>query len=113
MIGFELPIIVGLIAVGAAILERGYKTFLEKRKEDPELKFDGAYLLNILVSTGTSVTIVTGVLPAVITELTGQSTVPVTIGSILLNFVLGYAVTYRILDALNNSTSNKIAIANQ
>lgn len=106
----QIPIIIGLVGVGIAILQRAYKSFLDKKAVEPELKFNGAYLLNALISTGAGVSIVTAVIPAVINELTGQSSIPITIGSIFLNFVSGYALTYTILDTLNNSTSKTIAI---
>jgi hypothetical protein len=106
--GIELPILIGLAAVVVAVLERGYKTFLEKKAVDPELKFNGAYLLNILITGGAMVVIVTVVVPAVITEIQSNPDQAVTLGSALLNFILGYAVTYRVLDGLNTSTATKI-----
>ena len=110
MFGIEIPIIIGLVAVGVAVLERSYKTFLEKKAVDPELKFNGAYLLNALISTGIGVSIVTAVIPAVLAEISNAPSVPLTLGAVIMNFILGYAATYRILDAFNNSTSKAIAV---
>lgn len=109
----SIPIIVGLVAVVAAVLERAYKTFLEKRVEDPKLQFSPAYLLNALISSGIGVAVVTAVIPALITELTGSQTLPVTLASIIVNFTLGYAITYRFLDGLNNSTSKQLEVQEQ
>ncbi len=106
----SIPIIVGLVAVVAAVLERAYKTFLEKRVEDPKLQFSPAYLLNALISSGVGVAIVTAVIPTLITELTGSESLPITLASIVINFSLGYAITYRFLDGLNNSTSKQIQV---
>lgn len=106
----QIPIIIGLVGVGIAILQRAYKSFLDKKAVEPNLKFDGAYMLNALISTGAGVSIVTAVIPSVINELTGSESIPITLGSIFLNFVSGYALTYTILDTLNNSTSKTIAI---
>jgi len=109
----EIPLVIGLIGVAFAILERGYKTFLEAKKTDPAIKFDAAYMLNLLISTGVGTALVTAVIPTLVTQISGQTTseIPVTVGAILLNFILGYSVTYRILDALNNSTDKKLTIA--
>ena len=45
-----IPLIVGLFFVAVAVLDRGYKKFLEKKQLEPELKFDATYLLNFWVS---------------------------------------------------------------
>ena len=109
----EIPLIIGLVGVAFAVLERGYKTFLEVKKTDPTLKFDAAYMLNLLISTGVGTALVTAVIPTLITQITNQTNteLPITVGAIILNFILGYAVTYRILDALNTSTDRKMEIA--
>lgn len=107
-LGIEVPIIIGLVAVAVAILERGYKTYLEKRQVDPKLQFNGAYLLNILITGGAMVTIITVVIPTVLTELGAQPNTELTLGAALLNFVLGYAITYRVLDGLNDKTKTVI-----
>jgi hypothetical protein len=109
----EIPLVIGLIGVAFAILERGYKTYLEARKVDPAIRFDSAYMLNLLISTGVGTALVTAVIPTLVTQITGQTNteLPITVGAILLNFILGYTVTYRILDALNTSTDKKMEIA--
>jgi hypothetical protein len=101
-----IPIIVGLVGVSLAILERGYKRFLDARKEDPTLKWDSSYLINILVSSGGSAAIIAGVIPA-LTEQLGDVTAPITVISVIGNFALGYLLTYRVLDGLNNATERK------
>ena len=110
LISASLPIIVGLIFVAIAVLERGYKTFLDAKKVDPTIKFGGAYLLNLLVTTGASSAIVIAVIPAL---LTGLGTVPaeITLSAIILQAILGYETAYRILDGLNTSTEKKETIA--
>lgn len=109
----SVPLVIGLVGVAFAILERGYKLYLEAKKADPTLKFGGAYMLNLLISTGVGTALVTTVIPTLVNQLQGQTdmVLPVTVGSLLLNFILGYTVTYRILDALNNSTDKKLALA--
>jgi hypothetical protein len=115
--GAEIPLIVGLLGVAVAVLERGYKRFLEEKKLDPTIKFGGTYMLNLLVSTGVGTALVVAVIPALITSLqTGQEVsegVVVVVGfaSVILNFILGYTTTYRILDALNTSTERKLELA--
>ena len=111
----EIPLIIGLIGVGFAILERGYKTYLEQKKLEKDLKFGAPYMLNLLISTGVGTALVTAVIPTLITQIQGQTEaeLPVTVGALLLNFILGYTVTYRILDALNNSTDKKMELAEQ
>ena len=54
------------------------------------------------------VIIVTVVIPAVLTEIQAQPQTALTLGGALLNFVIGYAATYRILDGLNDSTKTRI-----
>jgi len=107
-IGIEIPIIIGLIAVVVAVLERGYKSFLEKKAVDPKLKFDSAYLLNMLITGGAMVVIVTVIVPAVLTQIQANPDTALTFAGVALNFVLGYATTYRILDGLNDSTKTRI-----
>ena len=109
----EIPLIIGLLGVAFAVLERGLKLYLEAKKADPTLQFGGAYMLNLLISTGIGTALVTTVIPTLVTQIQGATeiNVPVTVGSLLLNFILGYTVTYRILDALNNSTDKKLEIA--
>ncbi len=106
----QLPIIVGLVSVAVAILQRAYKTFLEKREIDPKLQFNHTYLLNTLVTTGVGVALVTVVIPAVIEALSGANTQPINIASIFLNFAVGYGLTYTILDQWNKSTGKTIEI---
>lgn len=108
MAGIEIPILIGLAAVVVALLERGYKTYLEKKAVDPELKFNGAYLLNLLITGGAMVVIVTVVVPSVLSEISANPDAVLTLGSALLNFIIGYATTYRILDGLNDSTKTRI-----
>jgi len=106
--GIEIPIIIGLVAVGVALLERGYKSFLEKKAVDPKIQFNAAYLLNLLITGGAMIAIVTVVIPAVIQQISADPNVPLTLGSAIVNFVLGYGLTYRILDGLNDSTKTRI-----
>lgn len=110
----EIPLVVGLVGVGYAVLERGYKRYLEQKKIDPSIKFDATYMLNLLVSTGVGTTIVSTIVPALLAALQtmGQQVNLYTgIAAILINFGLGYGLTYRILDGLNNSTDKKMEIA--
>jgi hypothetical protein len=111
----EIPLIIGLVGVAIAVLERGYKRYLEQKKIDPTIKFGGTYMLNLLISTSVGTALVTAVVPAVISAIIGtiESETPVafTISSMFLNFVLGYTTTYRILDALNTSTDRKMELA--
>jgi len=109
---YSIPIIVGLIGVGIAIFERGYKRFLDAKKEDPSLTFDWSYLVNILISSGGMAAIIGGVIPA-LTEQLGEPSNAITLISIMGNFGLGYLLTYRILDGLNNSTEQKIQMASK
>ena len=106
----SIPIIIGLLGVVIAILERGYKTFLEKRATEPNLKFNSAYLLNILISGGSMVVIITAVLPAVLSEIAAAPAGPLTLGAAVLVFIVGYGATYRILDGLNNRTELKLEV---
>lgn len=107
---YSIPIIVGLVGVGIAVFERGYKRYLDARKEDPSLKFDSSYIVNILISSGGMAAIIGGVIPA-LTEQLGEPSTAITFISIIGNFALGYLATYRILDGLNNATEQKTQMA--
>lgn len=105
-----IPLIVGLVGVSLAVLERGYKRFLDAKKEDPTLTWDNSYLVNILISAGGMSAIIAGVIPALV-EMIPEISTPVTLVSLIGNFLGGYLGTYRILDGLNNATEQKIHAA--
>ena len=107
----EIPLIIGLVGVAIAVLERGYKRYLEQKKTEPTIKFGAPYMLNLLISTGVGTALVTAVIPTLVENIGQTVEIPVTVGALLLNFILGYTVTYRILDALNTSTDKKMEIA--
>lgn len=102
-----VPIVLGLVGVGLAVAERGYKRYLDAKRENPALTFDSSYLINILISSGGMSAIIAGVIPT-LTEQLGEVTTPITVISVIGNFALGYLATYRILDGLNNVTEQKI-----
>lgn len=106
-----IPIIVGLVFVGLAVLQRGYKTFLQEKKTNPDIKFDGTYMLNFWVSTGIAGAIVT-IIPPLLTTLLPSNAGPITLYSIIVNAVLGYTTAWTALDQMNTSTENKL-IANK
>lgn len=107
----QLPIIIGLVGVGIALANRAWKTFLEKQKEDPKLKFDAVYLTNALIASGTIITVVTGVIPVIVEQVVQFPNGIVTIALVIANFAIGYFGTYNILDGLNKGTAQKIEIA--
>lgn len=107
-----IPIVVGLLFVAIAVIERGYKQFLEAKKLDPTITFGTTYLLNLLVSTGTSAVIITVLVPNLISQTLSANTA-VTIASLVLQAVLGYTITWTTLDKLNTSTDNKISTISQ
>jgi hypothetical protein len=108
----EIPLIVGLAGVAFAVLERGYKTYLEQKKLDPSIRFSPTYMLNLLISTGAGTVIVSVIVPALMSAISASVSEPITIytgiGAIIVNFGLGYGLTYRILDGLNTSTDRKM-----
>jgi hypothetical protein len=106
----EIPLIIGLVGVAIAVLERSYKAYLEAKKIDPSISFGAPYLINLLISTGVGTALAT-IIPNLVTQVTEQTGLPLTVGGMLLNIILGYTVTYRILDGLNTSTDRKLAIA--
>ena len=106
-----LPIIIGLVGIGIAVAHRTYKSFLDKQKEDPNIKFDYAYLVNAFIASGTFITIITGVIPVVVGEVVPFPSGIVTIALVIANFSIGYFGTYRVLDGFNSTTSTKIEIA--
>ena len=107
----SLPIIIGLIGVGIAVAHRTYKAFIDKQKADPSIKFDTAYLVNAFIGSGVFITIITGVIPAIVNEVVPFTNGIITVTLVIANFSIGYFGTYRILDGLNNTTSAKIELA--
>lgn len=105
-----VPIIVGLIFVALAVLERGYKQYLEAKKTDATLKFGGAYMLNLLVSTGVTSVIIITIIPALLSGLTSVPT-ELTLSAVILQAILGYTVAWTTLDKLNTGTEKKEEIA--
>jgi cystathionine beta-lyase/cystathionine gamma-synthase len=111
-INIIIPILVGLGAVAFAILERGYKRFLDEKKiaeaEGRTLKFDLAYLINMIVTAGVTSGFV-AIIP-VLVETVGQPN-EVTFVSLLLTAATGYTTAYTILDKMNTKTDVKIEVA--
>jgi hypothetical protein len=105
-----IPIVVGLVFVAIAVLQRGYKTYLTEKKTNPSITFDAAYMLNFWVATSASTAIV-GIVPTLLTTLLGDTSAAITFYSIILNAILGYTTAWTALDQMNTSTENKI-IAN-
>jgi len=109
MTSLEVPVIAGLMGLSLALLERGYKRFLDEKAERPDLKFGLSYLINMLVAGGGSAVLV-GVLPALLTQL-GDMPTEFSIVILGQQFLLGYLTAYRALDGLNNRTDDKIELA--
>ena len=103
-----IPIAVGLIFVAFAVLERGYKRFLVEKKiveaEGKTIEFDLAYIVNMIVSSGISISIIS-VLPTLLDQI-GTPT-EITVGSLILNAILGYTTAYTVLDKMNQKTDSK------
>lgn len=106
---YEIPVIVGLIGLSLALLERGYKRYLDEKKEQPELSFGLSYLVNMIVAGGGSAVLV-GIIPALLTQLGEQPTV-ISIVVLGQQFLLGYLTAYRALDGLNKRTDDKVELA--
>lgn len=108
----DAALVVGLIGVAIAILERGYKKYQDQKATDPDLKFNFSYLINMLVSSGIGSVLATTIIPTLISQLP-DSTIEqaVTPLFIIINFLLGYATTFRVLDGMNNSTAKKIELS--
>lgn len=110
-IAVGIPLIVGLVGVLFAILDRGYGRYLEEKKTNPDLKFGSMYLLNLLVSTGIGAVVVTVVLPAVVSAIGESENPAITVVVVVTNFVLGYSTTYTALSKMNTSTERKLEVA--
>lgn len=106
-----LPIIIGLVGIGIAVAHRTYKSFLDAQRENPDIKFDMAYLVNAFIGSGVFITIITGVIPVVVDEVVPFPNGIVTIALVIANFSIGYFGTYRVLDGLNKTTDTKIELA--
>lgn len=109
MLTEQLPIIIGLVGIAAAVGERTIKTFFEKKQADPKLQFNITYLINALIGTGIAFTIITAI-PTILAEITSQPSTAITIIAIIGNFIIGYLGTYRIIDGMNKSTAAKIEL---
>lgn len=104
-----LPIVVGLLGTLFAVLERGWKRFKEEQSQNPDLKFGGAYLLNFLVSTGASATLVMTIIPAVVAGVTDVKAEALA-ALVILQFGFGYTSAYTILSKMNTSTERKLEL---
>jgi len=103
-----IPFVVSMIGLAIAIVERGWKRFKDEQATNPQLKFNTAYLLNMLLTAGGVGTLLS-VISAVIASLTsGETSLEVTLVAIASQFALGYLLAYRILDAFNNRTDKTI-----
>jgi hypothetical protein len=108
--GMTVAIAVGIGAMVIALFERGYRTYLEEKKANPDLEFSMVYLLNILMSAGGIGTIIVAVIPAILSQLGNTNTATVTLASVLIQATIGYLATYRVLDGLNNGTTNNVKL---
>lgn len=105
------PYIIGLFVVAIAVLERGYKTFLEKKEQEPELKFSASYLLNFWVSAGIG-TIVATLVPTLIASIANTANEGITLASVAITAALSYLSAYTALDKLNTGTEKAIEVQN-
>ena len=104
-----IPILFGLIFVGAAVTQRGWKTFLEKKKEDPKLEFNAAYMLNF-IAAGTVSTAIISAITALLTLIPEQTVESITLYGMISNAILGYTTAYTILDQLNTGTEKSFKL---
>ena len=103
------PYIVGLFVVAVAVLERGYKTFLEKKAQEPELEFNSTYLLNFWVSASVGVVVAT-LVPTLIGTIANTVDTGVTLASIVITAAISYLAAYTALDKLNTGTEKALEI---
>jgi hypothetical protein len=108
-----LPATIGLVFLALAIVERGYRSYLEAKKVDPTIKFDGAYFLNILITAGggSGIMIILSALPTLFTSISQTDQSTVTFFSIAAQALLGYTTGYTILDKLNTRVEQSFALA--
>lgn len=106
----SIPLIVGLVGVVLALLDRGYGRFLEEQKLDPTIKFGGVYLLNFFVSGGIGAVLVTAIIPGLVSGL-ATITIETIVTAAVLQIALGYSLTYTALSKMNTSTERKLAVA--
>jgi hypothetical protein len=104
-----VPIILGLIGVLVAIVDRGYLRYKEEQSQNPDLKFGGAYLLNFLITTGASSAIIITVIPGLLAGLADVNA-GTTAATAILQLVLGYTLAYTMLSKLNTGTERKIEL---
>lgn len=108
------PIVAGIIGILLAVLQRGYIRFTEEKKEHPEIKFGGIYLLNMVMSAGGIGLFITGIVPALFAGLIAIPDVDataLTAYGIITNAGMGYGLTYAALSLANTSTERKMALA--
>ena len=112
-LGISAGIAVGLGFLAIAIFERGIRTYLEKKKVDPTVKFDGSYFLNIMITAGggSGIMAILSILPSLLTALTEQESTIVTLATLASQALTGYTVGYTMLDKLNSSVETKYALS--
>lgn len=105
------PFILAMIGLVVAVFERGYKRYQDEKANNPDLHFSGAYIVNMVLTAGGVGTLL-AIITAVIASLqSGETAAEVNFIAAIGQFGLGYLLSYRVLDGLNNRTEKKIEVA--
>lgn len=105
-----IPMIVGLAAVGLALLDRGYLSYRNAKKADPTIHFSAEYIVTIIIAAGGAGGFFGLILPVI------QATITAPIQGYFLmwtmvQFVTAYFATVGILDKLNQPLEAKTELA--
>ena len=105
-----IPMIVGLAAVGLALLDRGYLSYRNAKKADPTLQFSGEYVVTIIIAAGGA----GGFFGLILPVITATITAPIEgyfLMWVMIQFVTAYFATVGILDKLNQPIEAKTELA--
>lgn len=105
-----LPIIVGLLGVGLAIFDRGWREYVTAKRNDPTIThFSADYMVNLIVTAGGVGAFFGAVIPLIIGSMTALPPEGIFIWT-FTQIWGGYTSAYTILDKLNTPIETKTAL---
>lgn len=106
-----IPMVLGLAAVGLALLDRGYLSYRQAKKADPTIHFSAEYIVTIIITAGGAGGFFGLILPVLQAAITAPIEGYIVMWA-MVQFVTAYFATVGILDKLNQPLEAKTELAN-
>src|ERR1051325_11323630 len=90
---------VSIAGMVVALVEPGWKRFQDEKASNPQLKFNAAYIVNMILTAGGVGTLLAIIAAIIVALKGGETSIEVDFFAIIGQFGLGYLISYRILDA--------------